>query len=72
MLDFSIQETTMNASNDSNYRFSVLPGTRDHRGFFIQETTYELDDISDSGWAHICLDSHACYYVDPSNINASR
>ncbi|HSM82380.1 MAG TPA: hypothetical protein VLS96_11870 [Nodosilinea sp.] len=60
----------MNTSNGDNYRFSVLPGTRDHRGFFIQETTYELVDVSDAGWARICLDSAACYYVDPANVKA--
>ncbi|MGB3309772.1 MAG: hypothetical protein WBG32_19340 [Nodosilinea sp.] len=58
----------MNTQDDGNGRFSVLPGTRDHRGFFIQETTYELVGVSDAGWARICLDSAACYYVDPENI----
>ncbi|PZO45788.1 MAG: hypothetical protein DCF21_03945 [Leptolyngbya sp.] len=61
----------MNTLNDGNYRFSVLPGTRDHRGFFVQDTTYELVDVSDGGWARICLDSAACYYVDPENIKPS-
>jgi hypothetical protein len=60
----------MNTQNDKGYCFSVLPGTRDHRGFFVQETTYELVDVSATGWAQICLDSAACYYVDPANIKA--
>lgn len=60
----------MNNQSDDNYRFSVMPGTRDHRGFFIQETTYRLMDVSDAGWARICLDSAACYYVDPANIQS--
>ncbi len=62
----------MNPLNDGNYRFSVVPGTRDHRGFFVQDTTYELVDVSDTGWARICLDSAACYYVDPANVRDSQ
>ncbi|WOD38447.1 hypothetical protein [Nodosilinea sp. E11] len=61
----------MNTQTDNSYCFSVLPGTRDHRGFFVQETTYELVEVSETGWAHICLDSAACYYVDPANIKAA-
>lgn len=34
----------------------------------MQETTYRLSEINAAGWAHICLDSAACYYVDPANI----
>lgn len=60
----------MNTPNDKSYCISVLPGTRDHRGFFVQDTTYELVEISDAGWAHICLDSSACYFVDPENIKS--
>ena len=56
-----------NLSNDS-YRFTVLPGTRDHKGFFVQDTTYTLVGIGSSGWARVCLDSAACYYIDPSNL----
>jgi hypothetical protein len=61
----------MNTQDNGSYRFSVLPGTRDHRGFFVQETTYELVGVSDAGWARICLDSAACYYVDPANIETA-
>lgn len=60
----------MNTPTDDGYRFEVLPGTRDHRGYFIQDSTYELVDVSDAGWARICLDSAACYYVDPANLTA--
>jgi hypothetical protein len=58
----------MNFSSSKNYNLEVLPGTRDHHGFFIQETTYRLVGITSSGWAHICLDSAACYYVDPESF----
>lgn len=58
----------MNHSSSKNYSLKVLPGTRDHHGFFIQETTYRLAGITSSGWAYICLDSAACYYVDPENF----
>lgn len=53
---------------NNSYCFTVLPGTRDHKGFFIQDTTYTLVEIADSGWARICLDSSACYYVDPASL----
>lgn len=58
----------MALSNESVYQFRVLPGTRDHKGFFVQETTYRLNQINEAGWAHICLDSAACYYVDPLSV----
>jgi hypothetical protein len=58
----------MDTSNSSFYNFVVMPGTRDHRGFFVQDDTYELVRVEDSGWALICLDSHVCYYVDPENV----
>ncbi|PSN20294.1 hypothetical protein C7271_02915 [filamentous cyanobacterium CCP5] len=57
-----------NLSNDS-YTFTVQPGTRDHRGFFIQDTTYTFVGFTDAGWAQICLDSAACYYIDPANLS---
>jgi hypothetical protein len=53
---------------DKSYCYSVRPGTRDHKGLFLQETTYTLTTFSASGWARICLDSSACYYVDPDSL----
>lgn len=61
----------MSTSNSRIYNLRVLPGTRDHHGFFIQETTYKLVGMTPSGWAHICLDSAACYYVDPDSFQES-
>lgn len=46
----------------------VKPGTRSHRGFFVQEASYKLMDIHSSGWALICLNDAACYYVDPDDL----
>lgn len=58
----------MTTTNSGTYNLRILPGTRDHHGFFIQETTYTLVGMTSSGWAHICLDSAACYYVDPDSF----
>ncbi len=58
----------MTSFDPSMYRFTVLPGTRNHKGLFVQNTTYELVEINPSGWAHICLDSATCYYVDPDSL----
>ncbi|MBD0334451.1 MAG: hypothetical protein ICV62_03105 [Cyanobacteria bacterium Co-bin13] len=58
----------MTSSNNDLYNLKVLPGTRDHHGFFIQETTYKLAGMTSSGWARICLDSAACYYVSPDSF----
>ncbi|HEY9877950.1 MAG TPA: hypothetical protein V6D29_05810 [Leptolyngbyaceae cyanobacterium] len=58
----------MNTSKNATYNLKALPGTRDHQGFFIQETTYRLSSVTSTGWAHICLDSAACYYVDPDSL----
>jgi hypothetical protein len=46
----------------------VKPETRNHKGFFVQETDYELVVIEQSGWALICIDEATCHYVDPDNI----
>ena len=46
----------------------VKPETRNHKGFFVQETDYELVGIEQSGWALICIDEATCHYVDPDNI----
>jgi hypothetical protein len=47
---------------------SVKPETRNHRGFFIQDASYKLMGIDDSGWALICIDDATCHYVDPDNL----
>jgi hypothetical protein len=60
------QSTTV--ANKSFYQFAVSPGTRDHRGFFVQDGTYGLVRVENSGWAFICLDNHTCYYVDPEQL----
>ncbi|MGF1493362.1 MAG: hypothetical protein ACFBSC_13090 [Microcoleaceae cyanobacterium] len=46
----------------------VKPETRNHKGFFVQPAPYHLKSIDESGWALICLDDVACYYVDPDNL----
>lgn len=58
----------MNIQNKSPYTLVVTPGTRDHRGFFVQEGTYDLVRVESSGWAFVCLDNHTCYYVDPESL----
>jgi hypothetical protein len=58
----------MTPQNSSFYHFVVSPGTRDHRGFFVQDGTYDLVRVEESGWAFICLDNHICYYVDPDRV----
>ncbi|MDA0673005.1 MAG: hypothetical protein O3C67_04770 [Cyanobacteria bacterium] len=58
----------MSIPNNSPFHFVVSPGTRDHRGFFVQDGTYDLLRVEESGWAFICLDNHVCYYVDPENV----
>ena len=50
------------------YNFEVLPGTRNHKGSFVQETSYTLIGIDQSGWALICLDHVSCHYVDPDDL----
>ncbi|WP_008318445.1 hypothetical protein [Leptolyngbya sp. PCC 6406] len=46
----------------------VKPETRNHKGFFVRDTDYELVEIEQSGWALICIDEATCHYVDPDNI----
>ncbi len=58
----------MSRSLDKSFCYNVRPDTRDHKGLFLQETTYTLVNIGPSGWARICLDSSACYYVDPDSL----
>ncbi len=47
----------------------VKPETRNHKGSFIVEATYNLVDIDRNGWALICLDEYTCHYVDPDDLN---
>lgn len=49
----------------------IKPGTRNHRGFFIQETPYHFVELDNSGWALICMNEAICYYVDPDNLETS-
>ncbi|MEM1255041.1 MAG: hypothetical protein AAGI69_21615 [Cyanobacteria bacterium P01_H01_bin.21] len=51
--------------NTNAYNLEVKSGTRNHKGYFVQDTTYRLVDIEQSGWALICQDSTTCHYVDP-------
>jgi hypothetical protein len=51
-------------NNDVN----VKPDTRNHKGFFVQEASYKLMGIDDSGWALICIDEATCHYVDPDDL----
>jgi hypothetical protein len=50
------------------YNFEVQPGTRNHKGYFVQETAYKLVGIDQAGWALICLDNTTCHYVDPDSL----
>ena len=49
----------------------VKPETRNHRGCFVQETSYKLVDIDRGGWALICMNDAICHYVDPDNLQRS-
>ena len=60
---------TMNLKSKSFYNFAIVPGTRDHKGYFVQDGTYNLVRVEDSGWAFICQDNHTCYYVDPESLS---
>ncbi len=50
------------------YNLEVLPGTRNHKGYFVQDSTYKLISIDQAGWALICLDEMSCHYVDPEDL----
>jgi len=60
---------TMNSKHKSFYNFAIAPGTRDHKGYFVQDGTYNLVRLEDSGWAFVCQDNHTCYYVDPAKLS---
>ncbi|MBW4691983.1 MAG: hypothetical protein KME27_09470 [Lyngbya sp. HA4199-MV5] len=49
----------------------VKPETRNHRGCFVQETSYKLVSIDRAGWAFICMNDAVCHYVDPDNLRRS-
>lgn len=51
---------------------AVKPETRNHKGFFIQDTNYKLMGIDGAGWALICFDEAVCHYVDPDNLETSE
>jgi len=59
----SLKETVMKTSN-----IEVKPDTRNHKGFFVLEGSYELVDIKPNGWALICANEATCHYVDPDNL----
>lgn len=46
----------------------IKPETRNHKGFFIQEASYNLMDIDRAGWALICMNDAVCHYVDPDSL----
>ena len=54
----------------SNGTVFVKSETRNHRGFFVREGSYQLMGIDRSGWALICVDDVTCHYVDPDNLKA--
>jgi hypothetical protein len=50
----------------------VRPDTRNHKGFFVLESSYKLIDINQNGWALICLDDATCHYVDPDDLKMPK
>ncbi len=52
----------------TNGNVEVKPETRNHRGFFVREASYEFMGVDKSGWALICIDDATCHYVDPDNL----
>lgn len=60
------------ASAQKGYTLKVKSGTRNHRGFFVRDTTYKLIEINQSGWAFICEDNATCHYVDPDCLKAKK
>lgn len=51
---------------------AIKPETRNHKGFFVQDTDYTFVEIDKSGWALICVDDAMCHYVDPDNLLAAK
>lgn len=58
----------INADVNAGYRVEVRPDTRNHKGYFVQEASYQLIGIEKSGWALICQDNSTCHYVDPEDL----
>jgi hypothetical protein len=54
--------------NTDGYNLEVKSGTRNHKGYFVQEMSYRLVTINDAGWAFICQDNTTCHYVDPDSL----
>lgn len=52
----------------SIYNFKVEPDTRNHKGYFVRDTTYELVNINQAGWALICESETTCHFVDPDRL----
>lgn len=51
----------------------VKPGTRNHRGCFVQQASgFRLVEIDQAGWAIICISDAVCHYVDPENLQRSH
>lgn len=48
----------------------VKSDTRNHQGFFVPQSAYTLVEADQNGWALICIDNAACYYVDPDSLLA--
>lgn len=53
------------------YNIEVEPGTRNHKGYFVQDTIYKLIGIDQAGWALICQDNTSCHYVDPDSLRGA-
>lgn len=51
--------------NTDVYNLEVKSGTRNHKGYCIQNMIYRLVSIDQAGWALICQDNTTCHYVDP-------
>lgn len=54
--------------NPDTYNLEVTPGTRNHKGYFVQDAAYKFMGLDQSGWALICLDDTSCHYVDPDDL----
>lgn len=54
----------------NGYNVKVKPGTRNHHGTFVKETSYKLVGIEQSGWALVCINNKSCCFVDPGNLQS--
>ena len=54
--------------NTEMYNLEVKAGTRNHKGYFVQDATYRLVGVNQAGWALICQDNTTCHYVDPDHL----